>query len=381
MNSENKLEKVELKGGFFRKHDPMKETITLQKKLKPIEKDHIKSIKDFDNRYPEYTPSVPVQVKNSVIIYQTELKKSGDEWDNHADFHLASKVSKLLSASHLKSGRSDKIQVVVAGLNHGFLLKELLKCLSPSSYTAYGFEIDSLNLKQANGTFGENPDVHLLQMGVSNQSAVMSVGGRGQISGLYDEAAVAEELGKSFNFPTRQNKKSRDLNLDVRTISLEEFTKSKGLSRVDYLTIDVEGHETNVIQGMQLTSRVNQKKFPFFQMELGGTWIVSDPRHPKGSWTQYETISFLEKLGYSFYLIGMRVLLPVESQFFRFGPMKGHKHIIQGNLLIIHKEFGDPFIVDYLLKNFGSLATVSEILSSVKYPKNKALPLCDEIKI
>ena len=69
---------------------------------------------------------------------------------------------------------------------------------------------------------------------------------------------------------------------------------------VNYVLIDVEGKEPNVIRGMGLET--NRQMFPLFQYELGGTW--SDSRHDPGQWGQYGVAMYLKALGYALYLMG-----------------------------------------------------------------------------
>ena len=68
---------------------------------------------------------------------------------------------------------------------------------------------------------------------------------------------------------------------------------------VDYVLIDVEGFEVNVVRGMNLEQNVH--KFPMFQVELGGTWV--DGRHST-DWTQGDLAEYLENLGYDLFLLG-----------------------------------------------------------------------------
>ena len=50
---------------------------------------------------------------------------------------------------------------------------------------------------------------------------------------------------------------------------IHSYTTARGLSRVDYMVIDAEGHESHIIQGMQLHDDRNKMKFGAFQYELG----------------------------------------------------------------------------------------------------------------
>jgi hypothetical protein len=97
--------------------------------------------------------------------------------------------------------------------------------------------------------------------------------------------------------------------------------------------IDVEGHEAKAIQGMDLF----RNRMPVFCFELGGTW--TDERR-QGTWTQSDTATFLENLGYRLLLIGKDDLLPVNAKFFNVSKMydEGGGYFVHGNALAVHKR-------------------------------------------
>ncbi len=60
-----------------------------------------------------------------------------------------------------------------------------------------------------------------------------------------------------------------------------------------------------------------------------------------------ETMSYLVGLGYRLYLIGMRILLPVNVDFFEYGPMDGGG-AIGGNILVIHPKYANKELLNYV---------------------------------
>merc|ERR1719210_1691102 len=86
----------------------------------------------------------------------------------------------------------------------------------------------------------------------------------------------------------------------------------KLVGAVDFVLIDVEGHEPNVIKGMNLDLEENRRTFPVFQFELGGTW--ADSRRDKDQWDQYATAKHLRSWGYQLFLLGARQEQPVLWQ-------------------------------------------------------------------
>jgi FkbM family methyltransferase len=372
LNAENEEEghRHRSKSAFRKKpRDPLNKM--MQKGKLGSNQEIITSIEDFDAKYKNISDPIPLSVKNSVVLYQVHQAVGQVEFEGAADFHLAPIVSKLLLSSFLRS--QEHLNIIVIGLFHGELLRELVKCLPESSYSGFGFEIDAANYATAAQVLAPKKDVSLFRMGVSNTSGFVTLGGAGQTAGLYEENAVAK---RHPYLPKASPKNNR-----VEVTSLLEFVSSKKkLEKVHYLTIDVEGHETMVLQGMRLDKLENRKLFSLFQMELGGTWVVSDPRHPVGSSTQFETILYLENLGYQFFLIGMRILLPVSSEFFRYGPKDNENDVIAGNVLVIHKEYADPIVWKYLKSNYRDYEEIKQILLTKKYPKGDP-PTCESISI
>ena len=148
----------------------------------------------------------------------------------------------------------------------------------------------------------------------------------------------------------------------VETMTFDYILKHQHNGKtVDYVLIDVEGFEVNVVWGMKLEE--NYMKFPMFQIELGGTWV--DERHST-DWTQGDIAKYLEGLGYDLFLMGgdkswthfigngdvidirgCPKLLRVYSEMFydkrvmrgdTGGCIQGFEYV-QGNLMAVHLEY------------------------------------------
>lgn len=136
--------------------------------------------------------------------------------------------------------------------------------------------------------------------------------------------------------------------------------------KVDYIVIDVEGHEVEVIKGMNL--KENSHLFPIIQVELGGTWI--DPRRSSVRMSQSEFVAYLEEIGYQIFLMGETklekkgVLLPVNAAMIRDARTdigSNGFYYVQGNIVAIK--------ADHIRIEFWK-STKENVQKSVKTLKN-----------
>jgi len=138
----------------------------------------------------------------------------------------------------------------------------------------------------------------------------------------------------------------------MNTTSFDYQIKILNISTVDFAIIDVEGHEVEVILGMNLEK--NYMSFPMLQVELGGTWV--DDRHTS-IWRQGDMARYLSSIGYSIYLMGwdwektqQPCLLKIHPNIFDDGfflrgdGQRDNRFYVQGNLLAIYHEYvREPF--------------------------------------
>jgi FkbM family methyltransferase len=80
----------------------------------------------------------------------------------------------------------------------------------------------------------------------------------------------------------------------VPVISLDIFCKQQGIEAIDFLKIDVEGAEWDVLQGAH--GLISQKKIRFIQFEYGGTY-------PDAAITLEQVYAYLTEQGYVIFRI------------------------------------------------------------------------------
>lgn len=220
------------------------------------------------------------------------------------------------------------MSVYIVGGNKGQLTKDVLQVCENIEMTVFEphpeLSQDLMDMKLKSDF---DQAVTVKRFGISDKNEVLNFYGnkkqRHGLSGFHNKANYGLELlGK------------------VPVVPLKTLVKHK----VDYIVVDVEGHEIEVITGMDLAK--NAELFPVIQVELGGTWI--DPDRSNMKMTQSEFVHYLSDFGYSVFLMGQLeedksgVLLPINDVIIRQAcTHKGSNGLcyVQGNLVAVHPEF------------------------------------------
>lgn len=92
----------------------------------------------------------------------------------------------------------------------------------------------------------------------------------------------------------REVVKLKHQKITVDTIKLDTFCENNNIDRIDFLKIDTEGAEFDVVQGAQ--RMLNEQRISYIQFEYGGTY-------PDAKITLQEVIRFLSSLNYILFKI------------------------------------------------------------------------------
>jgi FkbM family methyltransferase len=261
-------------------------------------------------------------------------------YSNQADFEGSKRLFSYIKQVGLDQKES---VVLVGGTNDGqSSLNILNQC---PSLSLYGFEIQKENFQTAKNRFesGNFAYATAINLGWDEHAAEgVVIGGSGQTGGLFD--------------PKGQHGWQVQQSNTAITVRMDEWTSAHAIDQVLYVIIDTEGHEPKVIRGMALDKVTNQKRFPLFQYELGGTWAERDARHGNDKWNQYLTAEHLLKCGYNLFLIGEKEWLSIDASFFNeadnpalqnesFGPF------VQGNVMAMHSQFTPSKLASKILEH------------------------------
>jgi FkbM family methyltransferase len=270
---------------------------------------------------------------------QEYYKKHANLYSNRADFGGAKRLFSLIKQVGLDQKES---VVLVGGTNDGQSSMNILnQC---PSLSLYGFEIQVKHFEIAKNEFERSnfASATAINLGWDEHAAEgVGIGGSGSKGGLFDPKGQRGWIQQ---------------NNTATTVRLDEWTSAHAIDQVLYIIIDTEGHEPKVIRGMALDKVTNQKRFPLFQYELGGTWAEKDTRHGNDKWNQYLTAKHLLKCGYNLFHIGEKEWLSIDASFFSEtdNPAlsdEGLGPYVQGNVMAMHSQFTPSKLASKILEH------------------------------
>lgn len=138
----------------------------------------------------------------------------------------------------------------------GVLDKAIVHCFEPSSFT----------FSKLQTNFAKHPmsqRVFLANLGVSNRLCKMKlyIFGNG-----YGTNSFYKRSTESLGIIHQKTEV-------VRTTTLDAYCQKKSISHIDFLKIDVEGHELAVVQGAR--DMLKGQAIDYIQFEYGGCWVDS----------------------------------------------------------------------------------------------------------
>jgi hypothetical protein len=110
---------------------------------------------------------------------------------------------------------------------------------------------------------------------------------RSFFSRLAPRKAAAEELGRG-RFTKAET-------VDVKSIRLDEFCESQGISRIGFLKIDCEGAEPSILKGAERLLR---------QRAIELIWMEVEPENLREMGDSLDTLhALMEEIGYTLHLL------------------------------------------------------------------------------
>ena len=289
------------------------------------------------SKNPEEQNDVIRLLKDNTAL-QEYIFKNKSKFGNKADMKGLERFFGIINDIGLNKKQS---VVFVGGTNDGEASMHILNICN--SITFYGFEIQIDFYKKAKSNLLGFKNVHMQNLGWSDKvEHNLAIGGIRGTAGLYDPKGQR-------GWKLQKNK--------ISTVLLSSFVFDNNINETIYVLIDTEGHEPNVLRGMNLNLIDNQKKFPIIQYELGGTWAKNDNRHNNDPWDQKQAAIYLEQHGYKLFLIGEEEWLYIESDLFNLNTNKlteneGYGAFIQGNVLAVHTKYTNKKILEKMYKYF-----------------------------
>lgn len=161
----------------------------------------------------------------------------------------------LYIINYIKGELKNKNPVIFdVGANHGQYLSSLLGSFKENCII-YSFEPSKACMKSLEKFHNKNVYIHNL--------ALSSKAGEMELN--YDH--VGSVLASVYQGNQDHYSKNFTLSEKIEAITLDEFCKSENIRQVDFLKIDVEGHEFDVLQGAE--NFLKNNRIRFIQFEFG----------------------------------------------------------------------------------------------------------------
>lgn len=149
------------------------------------------------------------------------------------------------------------------GANQGVFANHLIKAWQGMDYQLYAFEPSVKTFSILRQHVVERPYVHLVNKGLSDKTGTMDLFYDKEGSGL--ASVYPRDLSHyHIDFSSRET---------IQLTTLDDFCASEKIDHIDFLKLDVEGHELAVLKGA--ARMLGEGKVQLIQFEFGGCNIDS----------------------------------------------------------------------------------------------------------
>jgi len=222
-------------------------------------------------------------------IYSISLR--GMNYGVSGDFYKTGEVE-CLKYVKTKLNMSNNIIIFDVGANIGDYSKKILECFSAQKIQLYSFE-PSLAFEKLKTNIGNKKDVQIINSGLGEKSSTIKL--------FYDEP------GSSLASLYKRRLYHFNINFDkyeeVKITTIDEFCSLNHIEQIDFLKLDVEGHELKVLEGGR--NLLEKGKIKFIQFEFGGCNIDSR--------TYFWDFFYTLKSHYQLYRIVKNGLFPINQ--------------------------------------------------------------------
>ncbi len=253
----------------------------------------------------------------------------------------------LLTALFNRNPNNKKKPLVfLAGVHKGGSIQTLLS-VKPEA-RVMGFEIQMGAYAFASKRFSKSSNVELYHVGASHKESRRRI--------ATDHTDQSEGAGLHPSRGCHQVVNCRESPYTVATEPLSAFydrrqgqgsLSIKNFDPVDFLLVDTEGHEPQVVAGLRLHEEKYRRVFPLFQFDLGAAW--TDERHDRRFPSAFALCVWLEQVGYNLYLVRTNGLMPLAPEFFRLFDLTtvpDKSNFVRGTVLAVYYKL--PVLSPYM---------------------------------
>ena len=177
--------------------------------------------------------------------------ETGSSGEKNALFYIKDKLKKLDQLVIFDVGANVGMYTIL--LNEVFSENSNILSFEPSKKTFDKLGINTNHIKNTN----------LFNFGFGNTNTILTLYYNQEESGL---ASVYERRLDHFNI-------KMDLKEEIEIKTIDSFCETNNIAQINFLKLDVEGHELSVLNGA--INMLNNHKIDFIQFEFGGCNIDS----------------------------------------------------------------------------------------------------------
>lgn len=160
---------------------------------------------------------------------------------------------------------ANRVRIFDVGANVGDWGSKVLEYFDPDNIDVFAFEPSGFTFEKLRERFRKNPNFHLFNYGLGDQNTQTSLFSNAPASGI---ASLYRRRLDHFGADS-----CLDMDEMVAIQTLDTFCKREKISNIDFLKLDVEGHELKVLEGAKYL--LESDAIRFIQFEFGGCNIDS----------------------------------------------------------------------------------------------------------
>ncbi len=170
-----------------------------------------------------------------------------------------SKNGELNTLKYIKRNTKEGPVIFDVGANVGDYISAILTVFE--KVEIYGFEPLEMNFNELRKRFLKNSQVKLIQAGLghlASKSKIHYDDKSGSLASMYERRIIHHNI-------------SLDKSVEIEIITLDDYCEQNQIKQIDFLKLDVEGHELAALNGS--SKMITQGHIKYIQFEFGGTNI------------------------------------------------------------------------------------------------------------
>lgn len=196
---------------------------------------------------------------------------------------------------YIKSKLIDKNKIIIfdVGANVGNYTARILSEFNNLNFMIYAFEPSKVCFERLENSISDFDKVTLFNFGFGDYNGSVKLWKDQDLSGL---ASLYRRKLDHFNI-------TMDKFEEIKIRTIDDFCRENYIKTIDFLKLDVEGHEFKVLKGAE--RMINEDNIKFIQFEFGGCNIDSR--------TYFQDYYYLLKEKYNLFRIVKNGLFPISQ--------------------------------------------------------------------